>query len=154
MSYMVKVSCNVSDDIFELPPLRNNLASAFLTQQDKIKERYEEIYEYMKEHGLEANEMLSYTTMSSLFKVYVHKALINEAVQRIFDLERNEYNMLEVLSDLISERKLKEYVYGEPMVRAFSQAIRSLPNGNSIEAVSHGSMILILEKKFLNDHRI
>ncbi|MBR6614000.1 MAG: hypothetical protein IKK84_04460 [Clostridia bacterium] len=154
MSYMVKVKCNVSDAIFELPPLRNNLASAFVTQGNFVKERYDEIYDYLREHGLEASEMLSYNNVHSLFKVYVHKALINEAVERIFDLERNEFNMLEVLSDLVSDRKLREYVYGEPMVRAFAHAIRTLPNGDSVEAVSHGSTILILEKKFLNDRKI
>ncbi len=154
MSYMVRVKCNVSDAIFELPPLRNELGSAFVTQGNLVKERYEEIYDYLREHGLVATEMMSYNTIHALFKIYVHKALINEAVQRIFDLERNEYNMLEVLSDLISERKLREYVYGEPMVRAFAHAIRTLPNEDSIEAVSHGSKILLLEKKFLNDRKI
>lgn len=154
MNYMVKIKCNVSDAIFELSPLRNNLASAFVTQGNLVKERYDEIYDYLREHGLEASEILSYNRVHALFKVYVHKALINEAVERIFDLERNEFNMLEVLSDLVSDRKLREYVYGEPMVRAFTHAIRTLPNDDSVEAVSHGSTILILEKKFLNDRKI
>lgn len=151
MNYMVKVNCNVSDAIFELQPIRNELASAFVTQGDQIKERYEEIYSYLKERELADEKLLSYQYILELFRVYVHKAFINEAVQRVFDLERNEYNMLEVLSDLISERKLCEYAYGESMVRAFAHAIRSLPNSDSVEAVSHGSTILLLEKKFLKD---
>lgn len=154
MSYMVRAKCNVSDAIFELSPLKSQLGSAFVTQGNLVKERYDEIYDYLREHGLEASELLSYTRVQSLFRVYVHKELINEAVERIFDLERNEYNMLDVLTDLISERKLREYVYSEPMVRAFAHAIRTLPNGEAVEAVSHGSTILLLEKKFLSDRRI
>lgn len=154
MNYMVKVKCNVSDAIFELPPIRNELASAFVKQGNQIKERYEEIYSYLKELEWGDDELLSYQYILELFRVYVHKALINEAVQRVFDLERNEYNILEVLSDLISDRKIREYVYGEPMVRAFAHAIRSLPNGDSLEAVSHGSTILLLEKKFLKDRYV
>ena len=154
MNYMVKVKCTVSNAIFELPPIRNKLASAFVTQGNKIKERYEEIYSYLKERKWLDGEVLSYQCIFDLFTVYVHKALVNEAVQGVFDLERGEYNMLEVLSDLISERKLQEYVYGEPMISAFSRAIRSLPKNDGIETVSRGSTILLLEKKFLNDRRI
>ena len=154
MSYMVKIKCNVSNDIFDLPPIRNTLASAFVTQGNRIKERYEEIYGYLKEHGLEANGLLEYQYIFDLFKIYVHKAFLNEAVERIFDVERNEFNMLDVLADLVSERKLKSYVYGEPMVRAFAHALRSIPPCSSLEAVSYGSKILLLEKKFLNDRKV
>ena len=154
MNYMVKIKCNVPNDIFELPPIRNTLASAYVTQGNRIKERYEEIYSYLRENGVEGNEMLEYVHILTLFKIYVHKAFLNEAVERIFDVERNEFNMLEVLSDLISERKLRDYAYGEPMVRAFAHALRSIPPSSSLEAVSYGSKILLLEKKFLNDRKV
>ena len=88
MNYMVKIKCNVPNDIFELPPIRNTLASAYVTQGNRIKERYEEIYSYLRENGLEGNEMLEYVHILTLFKIYVHKAFLNEAVERIFDVER------------------------------------------------------------------
>ena len=154
MNYMVKIKCNVPNDIFDIPPVRNTLASAFVTQGNRIKERYEEIYDFLREHGTEANECLEYQHIFELFRIYVHKAFLNEAVERVFDVERNEFNMLEVLQDLISERKLRDYAYGEPMVRAFAHALRSIPPDSSLEAVSYGSKILLLEKKFLNDRRI
>ena len=154
MNYMVKIKCNVSNDIFELPSIRNALNSAYVTQGGWIKERYEEIYSYLKEHGLADDDMLEYAHIFDLFKVYVHKAFLNEAVERVFDVERNEFNMVEVLLDLISERKLRSYIYGEPMVRAFAHALRSISPNSSLEAVSYGSKVLLLEKKFLNDRKV
>lgn len=154
MSYMVRVKCNVSDDIFELSGISNKLSSNFHIEGGQIKERYEEIFEYVKKHTVIEQELLSYEQILMLFKAYVRKALINEAVQRVLDVERNQYDIRETLHECITQGKIREYTYREPMVRAFAHAIRNLPPNDSKEGNSCANIIQLIEKKFLNDHHI
>lgn len=154
MNYMIKVKCNVSDAIFEQNGISNKFSSTLHIESGRIKERYEEIFKYVKKNSLIDDEQLSYQHILSLFKIYVSKALINEAVQKVLDVESDQYDIRETLHECITQIKIREYIYGEPMVRAFTRAIRDLPKDDCMENISYGSLILLIEKKFLNDHHI
>lgn len=154
MNYMIKVKCIVSDAIFELSGINQKLSSTLHIEGGRLKERYEEILEYLKKNSFINNEQLSYEHILSMFNVYVKKALINEAVQKVLNVESGEYDIRETLYDCITQGKIREYIYGEPMVRAFTRAIRELPQDDCMEKMSNGSLILLIEKKFLNDHHI
>lgn len=50
---------------------------------------------------------------------------------------------------MLTEEKLESAIMGEPMIDAFSNAIRSIPTTSGLSACLNGGKILLLEKEFL-----
>lgn len=144
----VKIECEVSVDIFDEMPIKGRLEGILIRFADEVFARYETIMAFLNEHKLENSDMLSWAYVSGLFVGYVKKQLLNEAV--VYTLQTTgKYDLMDNLMNIFTDDKFRMYMMGEPMIDAFSQAIRSLPNATAWDATLHGSKILLLRKEFL-----
>ena len=109
-----------------------------------MKARVDEIVEFLE---LDTTDKFSYENIAFLFKWYFFKLILNEAVEITFAGQGN-YDILSNILSLLSEEKLETAIMGEPMIDAFSNAIRSIPTDSALSAFLLGSKILLLEKNF------
>ena len=144
----VKIECEVSVGIFEEMPLKGRLEGMLIRFADEMYVRYEEIMSFLTEHKLEKSEEISWNHVSGLFIGYVKKQLLNEAVNYTLQTPC-KHNLMDNLMHIFTDDKIRMYIMGEPMIDAFSQAIRSIPNETAFDATLHGSKILLLRKHFL-----
>lgn len=145
MKPLVRIEKDVPLTIFEHPTLAKQVDNLFNGSEEKIKARVHEIVEFLK---LDTSDELSYENIAFLFKSYFFKLILNEAIEITFAGQGN-YDILSNILSLLSEEKLQTAIMGEPMIDAFSKAIRSIPNDSAFSACLHGSKILLLKKEFL-----
>lgn len=141
----VRIETAIPITIFEKPVLKEHVSKLFNDNEEKIKSRVNEILTFI---GSDYIEKLSYEEIVFFFKGYFYKLVLNEAVKMTFSEESN-FDALGNITSLLTNEKLKNAIMGEPMVDAFSKAIRNLPTGNGLEACIHGGKIMLLEKEFL-----
>ena len=151
MDVVLKINCEVPANLFEKPFVECRVNGTFERLNDVMIERYREILSFLREHGLKYDKILSQRYVLSFFKYYVYKALLNETVKYTLT-DADAYNIVENLLHMFTDEKLREYIMGEPMIDAFSQAIKSLPNDTALDATLHGSKILLLRQHFLGKH--
>lgn len=145
METLVRIKKEIPLTIFNEPVLQSQVTHLFNGAEEKIKARVNEIITFLE---LDSTNELSYDNIAFLFKVYFYKLILNEAVELTFS-GRGNYDALTNILSLLSEEKLENAIMGEPMVDAFSNAIRSIPNTSALSASLHGSKILSLKKEFL-----
>lgn len=142
---LVQVEINIPTTIFQKPVLKEHVSKLFDSNEEKIKTRINEILTFL---GSDYSEKLSSDEIEFFFKGYFYKVVLNEAVKMTFSEEAN-FDALGNIISLLTNEKLKNAIMGEPMIDAFSKAIRNLPTGNGLEACIHGGKIMLLEKEFL-----
>jgi hypothetical protein len=152
MKVLVKIEREVSLDIFEEMPLKGRVEGTLLKFADEMYARYEEIMVFLNERKLEESEMLSWAHISYLFMVCVKKQLLSEAVAYTLQTP-GKHNIMDNLMNIYTYDKFREYIMGEPMIAAFSQAIRSMPSEDALTATLHGSNIILLRRKFLREQQ-
>ncbi len=145
MKTLVRIKKDVPLTIFEQPTLAKQVDSLFNEAEEKMRLRVDEIVKFLK---TDSNAELSYENIAFLFKGYFFKLILNEAVEITFAGQKN-YDIVSNIISLLSKEKLDAAIMGEPMIDAFSEAIRSIPTDNALSACLHGSKILLLEKEFL-----
>lgn len=145
METLVRIKKEIPLTIFNEPVLQSQVTHLFNGAEEKIKARVNEIITFLE---LDSTNELSYDNIAFLFKVYFYKLILNEAVELTFS-GRGNYDALTNILSLLSEEKLENAIMGEPMIDAFSNAIRSIPNTSALSASLHGSKILSLKKEFL-----
>lgn len=150
---LVRIQKDVPLTIFEEPNLAKQVGILFDGSKEKIKSRIDEIIEFLKSndhHDLinYDSEAFSYQNLLPLFKGYFFKSTLNRAVEITFS-EQGKYNILSTISSLLSEEVLQDAIMGEPMIDAFSNAIRNLPNDGYLSPALHGADVLLLRKHFL-----
>ena len=147
---LVKIEKGVSTDIFELPQIKLRVDELFEDMKDDIQARFNEVKAFITK--TERNEkrygMISYNEIESLFEICFYRSIINEVVEITFT-QSGKYNVVENILEVLSEQKLKDAIYGEPMIDAFGTAIRLIPSDSGLGCALHGSTILLLEKEFL-----
>lgn len=142
---LVRVVTNVPTTIFEKPVLKVLVSNLFDSNEEKIKARINEILTFL---GSDYSEKLSSDEIEFLFKVYFYKVVLNEAVKMTF-AENANLDALGNIISLLTNEKLENAIMGEPMIDAFSKAIRALPDEGLLSPVLHGSKIMLLRSKFL-----
>ncbi len=145
MKTLVRIEKKIPLTIFDEPVLKEKVTHLFNGSEEKIKTRVNEILAFLEE---DSTDELSYDNIIFLFKVYFYKLILNEAVEITFSGQGN-YDALSNILSLLSEEKLENAIMGEPMINAFSNAIRSIPTNSALSTCNHGSKILLLEKEFL-----
>ncbi len=145
MKTLVRIKKDIPLTIFDEPVLQDKVTRLFNGSEEKIKARFNEIVSFLE---VDSTDELSYDNIASLFKSYFYKYVLNEAVEITFSGQGN-YDALSNILSLLSEEKLENAIMGEPMIYAFSKAIRSIPITSDLSACLHGSKILLLEKEFL-----
>lgn len=141
----VRIKKDVPVTIFDEPTLAKQVANLFNGAEEKMKARVNEIVKFL---DMDSTDELSYDNIAVLFKGYFFKLILNEAVEITFS-EQGNYDILSNILSLLSEEKMETAIMGEPMIDAFSKAIRSIPNDSGLSAALHGGKILLLEKEFL-----
>lgn len=145
MNVVVEIKKNVPLTIFDEPVLKDRVAEIFANSEEKIKSRVNEINTFL-DMGEVAE--LSYDNILFLFKNYFYKLILNEVIEIIFSNNKN-YDLLLNILELLSEENLEGAIIGEPMIDAFSTAIRSIPVDSGLDACMHGSKIMLIRKEFL-----
>lgn len=145
MKTLVRIQKDVPLTIFDEPSLAKRIDDLFNGAEEKMKARVDEIVKFLES---DATDEFSYENISFLFKGYFFKLILNEAVEITFAGQEN-YDILSNILSLLSKEKLETAIMGEPMIDAFSNAIRSIPIDSALSACLHGSKILLLEKEFL-----
>ena len=141
----VRIETNIPITIFEKPVLKVLVSNLFDSNEEKIKSRVNEILTFI---GSDYIEKLSSDEIVFFFKGYFYKLILNEAVKMTFSEEAN-FDALKNIKSLLTNEKLENAIMGEPMIEAFSKAIRNLPNDGFLTPVLHGSKIMLLKSKFL-----
>lgn len=144
-SLSIRVEINIPTTIFEKPALKKHVSKLFDSNEEKIKTRINEILTFL---GSDYAEKLSSDKIAFFFKGYFYKVILNEAVKMTFSEEAN-FDALENIISLLTNENLENAIMGEPMIDAFSRAIRNLPDEGLLSPVLHGSKIMLLEKEFL-----
>jgi len=142
---LVRIEKEIPLTIFDEPVLQKQVIYLFDGAEEKIKARVNEIVTFLKS---DSTDELSYDNIAFLFKGYFFKLILNEAVDITFS-GQGKYDVLSNILSLRTEEKLEIAIMGEPMIDAFSNAIRSIPTNSALSACLHGSKILLLEKEFL-----
>lgn len=145
MKTLVRIQKDVPLTIFDEPTLTKQVNNLFNGAEEKMKARVDEIVKFLES---DTTDEFSYENIASLFKGHFFKLILNEAVEITFAGQGN-YDILANILSLLSEEKLENAIMGEPMIDAFSNAIRSIPTDSALSACLHGSKILLLEKEFL-----
>lgn len=129
--------------IFEEQEIRNRLDAFFNEKEKDIKKRIDTVKEaiHISEDGL-----ISYDNVISYFRIYICKAVLNEALQITFS-EKGKYNILENIIDCLSEEKLEKAIMGKQMIDAISKEISHKESRDVIA----GSEMLLMEKLFLSE---
>ena len=142
---LVRIEKEIPLTIFDEPVLQKQVIHLFNGAEEKIKARVNEIVTFLKSDSIDE---LSYDNIVFLFKGYFYKLILNEAVEMTFS-GYGKYDVLSNILSLLTEEKLEASIIGEPMIDAFSNAIRSIPTDSALSACLHGSKILLLQKEFL-----
>lgn len=142
---LVRIETDIPITIFEKPVLKQHVSKLFNNNEEKIKSRVNEILTFI---GSDYIEELSYEEIVFFFKGYFYKLILNETVKMTFSEEGN-FDALGNIVSLLTNEKLENAIMGEPMIDAFSKAIRKLPTDNGLVACIHGGKIMLLEKEFL-----
>jgi len=144
MKTLVRIQKNVPLTIFDEPVLAEKVANLFNGAEEKIKARFNEIIIFLES---DSTDELSYSNITFIFKVYFYKMILNEAVEMTFS-KQGKYDILSNILSLLTEEKLETAIMGEPMIDAFSNAIRSITTTSVLSKALNGSKILLLEKTF------
>lgn len=145
MKTLVRIKKDIPLTIFDEPVLQKQVIQLFNGAEEKIKARFNEIVTFLES---DSTDELSYDNIAFLFKGYFYKLILNEAVEMTFS-GQGKYDALANILSLLTEEKLESAIMGEPMIDAFSNAIRSIPTTSSLSACLNGGKILLLEKEFL-----
>ncbi len=145
MEAVVRIQKDVPLTIFDEPVLQEKVNQLFNGAEEKLKARVNEIVTFLES---ESTDELSYENISFFFKGYFFKLVLNEAIDITF-AEQGKYDIVANILSLLSEEKIENAIMGEPMIDAFSKAIRSIPTTSALSACLHGGKILLLRKKFL-----
>lgn len=145
MKTLVRIQKDVPLTIFDEPTLAKQVNTLFNGAEEKMKTRIDEIVKFLEP---DTTDEFSYENITSLFKGYFFKLILNEAVEITFAGDGN-YDILANILSLLSEENLENAIMGKPMIDAFVKAIRSIPTDSALSACLHGSKILLLEKEFL-----
>ena len=150
MKTLVRIKKEIPLTIFDEPALTEQVTHLFNGSEEKIKARVNEILAFIGADFLrgDSTHELSYDNIVLLFKVYFYKLVLNEAVEMTFS-GRGNYDALSNILSLLSEEKLEDAIMGEPMIDAFSRAIRNMPTTSGLSKATNGCQILLLEKEFL-----
>lgn len=145
MKMEFKIETTVNDSIFETPAIATRVSDLLCEEKKLFDERYEEIKNFI---DFEKDfESLSKDNVFTLFKGYWFKSIINKAIESIFS-EGSDYNVYNAIVNLLTNQNLKEAIMGEPMIDAFSMAIRQIPDDIFYFPI-RGSKILLLHKKYI-----
>lgn len=145
MKILVRIEKEITLTIFDVPVLQIQVSSLFNGAEEKIKARVDEIVKFLE---LDSINELSHDNILFLFKVYFYKLILNEAVEMTFS-GQGTYDVIDNILSLLSEEKLENAIMGKPMIDAFSNAIRTIPNTSFLSPVLRSGKILLLEKEFL-----
>ena len=145
MKTLVRIKKEIPLTIFDEPVLQKQVIQLFNGSEEKIKARFNEIITFLES---DSTDELSYDNIAFLFKGYFYKLILNEAVEMTFS-GHGKYDALANILSLLTEEKLESAIMGEPMIDAFSNAIRSISTTSGLSACLNGSKILLLEKEFL-----
>lgn len=145
MKTLVRINKEIPVTIFNEPVLQKQVIELLNGLEEKIKARFNEIITFLE---ADDTDELSYGNIAILFKGYFYKLILNEAVEITFS-RYGKYDVLANILSLLTEEKLESAIMGEPMIDAFSNAIRSIPTTSGLSACLNGSKILLLKKEFL-----
>ena len=139
----VKVNQVVSLSIFDKKELKEKAEKLFLNAKDEIESRIFEIIDYLK---LVKVKELEVDNISKIFKIYFYKGILNEAVRMCFEEER--YNIYDNIVQLLNESKLKDAIYKEPMLNAFSRILYNIPTSDAVEACIYAGKVELIKINF------
>lgn len=137
METLVRIQKNVPLTIFDEPTLAKQVNNLFNGAEEKMKARIDEIVKFLES---DTTDEFSYGNIVSLFKCYFFKLILNEAVEITFAGHEN-YDILANILSLLSKENLETAIMGEPMIDAFSTAIRNIPIDSAFSVYLH-----VLEK--------
>ena len=149
MKELVNIECKVPLDIFDRMPLEGRTEGMNIKFLQEMYDRYDEICNFLYEHQVAKNELLSWEHILYLFMIYVKKQLITKAISYTFENPKRN-NIIENLMHVYTYDKFHEYIMGEPMIDAFIHAIRSISSEKLFNLESYDSNILLLRKHFLS----
>ena len=147
---LVKIEKAVPTDIFELPQIKLRVDELFDEMKGDIRARFDEVKAFITktERDKERYGMISYDEIVDSFKIYFYKSILNEVVEITFT-QSGKYNVMENILEVLSDKKLKDAVFGKQLIDAFGMAIRKIPSSSGLVKTLHGSTMLLLEKEFL-----
>ena len=147
---LVKIEKEVPVTIFEHPKIKVRVDTLFEEMEGDIKARFDEVKAFLigdRERDKKYSS-ISYEQITSLFKIYFYKVILNEAVQVTFS-EDSEYDIISNILKLLSKEELKKAILGEPMIYAFESATNQFKEESALGMATRGSKKLLLEKEFL-----
>lgn len=149
---LIKIGMDVPTYIFNVPKIKRRVNTLFNEMEDDIKARFDEIYNFIIEHRKDSKEeyKFSYDEIVASFKLYFYKVIIHEAIKIVF-IADGRYDMVDNILKLLSKENLKKAILGDPMISAFEDALKDLPSGTGFSKSLHGSMMLLLQAKFLGN---
>ena len=142
---MARLKREVPFTIFEQLAIKRREEFLFENAKDIILSRYKEL---VKEINMTPATELSYDNIISMFKPYFYEEVLNDAIELMFT-KQPPYNVIANVLEILTEKKLKDAVYGQPMISAFNDAIASIPTDNTFEFILNRGKILIPQVKFL-----
>lgn len=148
---LLKIKKEVPTTIFEVPKIKVRVDTLFDEMEDDIKSRFNEIKAFITEDNSKKQMYgnISYDEIVTFFKMYFYKSILNEVVEMTFTQD-GKYNVVKNILEVLTEERLKDAIWGEPMVYAFEKFIRNQPADTGLTRSLHGSTIILLEMEFLD----
>lgn len=148
---LITIEVKVQIDIFNLPKIKTQVDTLLLTMEDDIMARFNEIKDFITQtrNGKHEYKDISYDEVTTIFKIYFYKSILNKAVKMQFT-GSDKYNVVDNILEMLSYENLKNAILGKPMIDAFSYIINKLPVNTGLDACLHGSTSFLLEKQFLD----
>ena len=64
--------------------------------------------------------------------------------------EEERYNIYDNIVQLLNESKLKDAIYKEPMLNAFSRILYNIPTSDAVEACIYAGKVELIKINFFN----
>lgn len=146
LTTLVRIETEVPLTIFDEPSSKEQVNQLFDGSEEKIKARVDEIVKFLR---AESAKELSYSNIRVLFERYFYEFILNEAV-KVSLTEKEKYNILSNILSLLTVENLEAAIMGKPMINAFTRAIRSMPDTDSLVSPRRrGNMIYLLNHHFV-----
>lgn len=143
-----KIELSVPLTIFESPIFEDRVKELFNSMEVEFNNRFNEIINFIREKRDESySKKISYKDTFEFFKCYFLSQVLNESAKLVLtDIEKHD--IIENIMFFLSEKHLKDAIFGMPMVKAFESSISILPSYSPRNTAYDTYLLYLLQEKF------
>lgn len=143
----IKIKRYVPITIFETDDVSYRINSLLEKLNDDFTKRYDDILGFISNYVKKDYLTISIDRIKHLFKKYLYKQILDEAIERVFS-QTIEYNVKNVILEVLTTDRIKKAIYGEPMTYAFTNFIRRLKEDAFKDGIQNEQVRIEVERKF------